>query len=270
MPNFCLHEMSWPEVAELLNRTDLVIVPTGAIEAYGTHLPIGSDSIVAVKVAQRIAEETQVAVAPLLPVGHSEPLLSFPGTLSLRTESLTMLMEDVCRCLIKHGFRRILFLNTHLGNVHCISTVAENLKKTGTVFAQIDWWRFLARIMPFEEDAERIPHGHASDVGTSVLLALQPDLVRMNYAKKEIPKPSVYTEYPWAITYPDLEGISVSGVIGDPSEASSEKGERIIQEAMKHLIKFVEDFKNVKLPIRDGSLIEPRSGERARNVEQEE
>ena len=98
-------------------RSPSVVIPSGAIEVYGPHLPLGSDSVVAVAVARRVARELDAVCTPLIPVGYSRDLMSHPGTLTVTPDAFRAYFEGICLSLVHWGFRDLLFLNTHAGNV---------------------------------------------------------------------------------------------------------------------------------------------------------
>jgi len=241
-----LSEMSWFEVQEVLKLTDLVIIPFGANEVYGKHLPTGSDTIVAFEISLKLAQKVGVVVAPPIPIGYSHALLDFPGTISASTNVLTSLLRDYCQSLIRHGFRRFFFTCGHLGNIPSITSTAYDLYGKA-LFAMVDIWRFLAKESEGIVETGCFPEGHASEIGTSVLLALRPDLVRMERAVKEVPNPD-FPHPPHDINlFSTIGEFTKSGVIGDPLLASAEKGRRVLEKATVSLCKFLEEFKVMDL-----------------------
>src|SRR4029453_15734553 len=105
--NFLPH-MTWPEVRDLLNRTDMVLIPIPALEQHGFHGPIGTDFYAGVERSKLIAQRTDVLVAPILFVGQSPYPLDFPGSISLSAETLQRVYFEAAQSLINQGFRRIL------------------------------------------------------------------------------------------------------------------------------------------------------------------
>ena len=110
--------MSWPEVQDLPARTDVVIIALGALEQHGPQLPAGTDYLSAGERAKLIAQKTEVLVAPILLPGLSPYRMEFPGTISLSHETLQRVYLEAVQSLVRQGFRRILFLNSHVGNQH--------------------------------------------------------------------------------------------------------------------------------------------------------
>lgn len=245
MEKVLLQEMSWYEVREALKETDLAIVPLGANEVYGKHLPLGSDTIVATELAVRVAKNVGAVVTPPIPIGDSRSLRDFPGTLTTNSTVLTNYLKDCCESLIRHNFRRFFIVCGHLGNIPAVNSVASDLYEHA-LFALVDVWRYMARQGKGIVETDCFPEGHASEVGTCVLLALRPDLVNMALATKEVP-PSK-----WVLA-PDLKHLTIfgelteSGVIGDPTRSSPQKGEEMVNRAVNNLSEFVNQFKQMEL-----------------------
>lgn len=224
---------SWRVVAEqrAADELPLVIIPSGAIEVYGPHLPLGSDSVVAAAVARRVAGELGAVCTPLVPVGYSRDLMSHPGTLTVTPDAFRAYFEGICVSLVHWGFRELLFLNTHAGNVGLIDQVALDLTERHEVRClQIDWWRYANRVAADLMSGGPWVVGHAGELGTSVLLAVAPELVDLTAAVDEEPEgdpwPSGLERY---YAYADY---SESGVMGRPSLASAEKGEAIVDRCV--------------------------------------
>ncbi|WP_421826791.1 creatininase family protein [Larkinella sp.] len=111
-----LPHMTVPEVRELLTKSDMVIIPVAALEQHGLHLPIGTDYLNGVERAKLVAQKTDILVAPVLLVGQSPFHLDFPGTISLKAETIVQVHLEAVQSLLRHGFKRFLILNAHGGN----------------------------------------------------------------------------------------------------------------------------------------------------------
>ncbi len=109
--------------------TDLVIIPSGAFEVYGPHLPLGTDTLVANKIAGLVAERVNAIIGPVLEAGESSELEDFPGTITISSESFKQYLWDTLRSLEKWGFKDFLFVNTHLGNVPIINQIAFEFQR---------------------------------------------------------------------------------------------------------------------------------------------
>src|SRR5579862_3030817 len=111
-----LPHMSWPEVQDLLTRSDMVVIPIASIEEHGPQLPVGTDFLAATERAKLIAQKTDVLVAPILLPGISPYHMEFPGTITLSSETVQRVYFEAAQSLIHHGFRRFLILTSHAGN----------------------------------------------------------------------------------------------------------------------------------------------------------
>jgi len=124
-----LPHMTWPEVAGLLTRTDMVIIPVGAIEEHGEQGPLGTDYLNGLETAKLIAQKTDVLVAPILLPGNSPYHMGFPGTITLRAETIQAVYFEAAQSLIRQGFRRFLFLNAHGGNAATTRFIVDRINQ---------------------------------------------------------------------------------------------------------------------------------------------
>ncbi|MGG1659975.1 creatininase family protein [Brevibacillus sp. NRS-1366] len=239
-PTNYMKEMSWTTFAERVKQTDLVLLPTGACEVYGPHLPLGSDLLVATKLAERVAARVNAIIGPALEVGDSSALDDFPGTITIRPDSYKSYLEDVVKSLIKWGFKRILFINGHAGNVAMINHVSQTLREQPEIrCAQIDCWRFIKAQDHDVVESGEVAHGHAGEVGTSVLMYLYPDLVDPSQFVDELPKQKDL--FPEIIKYSRYSTKTDSGTIGCPTLASSKKGEVLVQRSVDRIVQFLHE-----------------------------
>src|SRR5512136_1969253 len=111
-----LQEMTWTDVREYLKAKDMVIIPLGSTEQHGPHLPLGTDYYLALETAKLISARTGVVVAPVVMAGYSFYHSGFPGSLSLKPETMEEVLYETAEMLVKYGFRRIMFFNDHGGN----------------------------------------------------------------------------------------------------------------------------------------------------------
>jgi creatinine amidohydrolase len=248
-------EMTWQEVQQLTQKTDAVIIPAGSTENNGPHLPLSLDTIVGYEMALRLSGETSIPVAPPLPWGNSSLFAKYPGTIVIRSEVLTELMKDICRSLGRHGFRRFLILTPHMPNAWAFNIAGEALLKEGYLSVTLDYWRIQNKICADLTEGKSMPTGHASELATSILWALRSDLVRLDRMKPEVPTDPFFlkysSQYPLLFMYNDMKQLSESGLLGDPTKASKEKGEEIIRRCLKYLVEFCQDFQKAELPPRD-------------------
>ncbi|WP_145407892.1 creatininase family protein [Paenibacillus xylanexedens] len=241
-----LKEMSWTLFEEYKKHTNLVIIPVGAIEVYGPHLPLGSDSLLADQLAKLVAERVGAIIGPTVEAGDSNVLNDFPGTITIRPESLKAYLGDIVHSLLTWGFTRILFINGHAGNVPIINQIVHQLRgqHSDVQAAQIDCWRFIKAQDHGISETGKLANGHAGEIGTSVLLHLHPELVHQDKIADEVP--DYEDAYPEIVKYGRLSSISKSGVVGSPSFATVEKGELLVQHSVDRIVQFLHDVWDIK------------------------
>jgi creatinine amidohydrolase len=230
----------WVEFDRARQRTDLLIVPTGAVEVYGEHLPAGSDTIVITHVANLVAEQLDAPVLPTLPVGFSRSLGDFPGTLNISPATLTAYLIESVESAIWWGFKRILFLNSHRGNIGPVSEVAMELQERhGVTCAQVFWWDYAAALSTDIVDSGAHANGHAAELGTSVLMYLEPDLVVRDRIRDHTPTRAA--PYGDIIQFKGMRARSETGCVGDPTVATAAKGAEIVTRGVDRIVAFVHD-----------------------------
>ena len=260
-----LQELTWTDVQEYLTTNDMVIIPIGSTEQHGPHLPLGTDSYIATDISKMISARTGVVVAPVLLVGYSVYHSGFPGSLSLKPETMEQVLFETAEMLIKYGFRRIMFMNGHGGNAIVQSKVIHRINHNTEAIAVA-----LGDYVPREAEPPKDWFDqHAGFQETSVMLYLEPDLIRMDRAEK--PKIHLSEEAEKYLAhgrkYPELMGIfwsllgtpeetgkggashqiSSNGVwsFSDPKDAKKEIGERFINQRVESAVKLIEAWKQV-------------------------
>ena len=224
-----LEELGWPDVADYLRQDDRLILVIGSCEQHGRHLVFASDVWQPWEIAMRVSDQTGVLVAPPLNYGMSLHHLGFPGSLSLRPLTLSSIIVDLLESAYEHGFRRILLLNGHGGNTAPIQTaLAEALNELHGLEVRLGIWWQIPEVKALMEKAfpDSAP-GHADAGETSVVMAIRPEVVRLDRAahSPDAPRPSFLTRYVFLEHYPH-------GVIGaDPRTASAQVGEQVLQAA---------------------------------------
>ena len=219
----------WPEVERGPRR--LLVVPVGSLEQHGPHLPLDTDTRIAVAVARRAcAGRAGVALAPAFCVGASGEHADFPGTLSIGTEALTTCLIELGRHASLH-WPALLLVNGHGGNAAAVEKAASQLRYEGR--AALAWHAGLPAGdahagLPAGDAHAGLPRGdaHAGRFETSVMLALDPDQVRLVAAERGDVRP--IGQIMPALRERGVRAVSANGVLGDPSGASAAEGERIL------------------------------------------
>jgi len=264
-----LQEMSWVDVKNYLKTNDMVIIPLGSTEQHGPHLPLGTDYYEALAQSKMISEQTGVLIAPVLQVGYSIYHSGFPGTLSLKPETMEQVLFETVEMLMKYGFRRFMFFNYHGGNNIVQEKVIHRINHTteGVAIA-IGHGSSIQR----EEDEEEREFfdWHSGKNETSIMLYLRPDLVRMDRAEKPTitftPKMKELMEL--SKKYPALSHLvgayfgtpvetkkggashelSSNGVwsFSHPNTATKEIGEKSVKKMVDTAVSFIDAWKKMK------------------------
>lgn len=250
-----LGRMSWTEAAEAAVRNPVVLVPVGAIEQHGPHLPLHEDAIVADHVAHEAARETGALVAPVVNYGHSPMFGSYAGTLSLRRETLTAVLTDICDGLVSHGFRRIVLVDNNGGNQASVAAAAFEMRsRHGVLVGSLYPWQLGYQLMRTAYDEPDRVYGHGAEPELSAMLAMFPDQVLTDRVEGGELRPAegftprsyngvVVPGYDVPGTvYWDFSDVSPSGVTGDPSVASEETGKVWIDRVIGFCIAFVREY----------------------------
>lgn len=217
---------SWEDVAAGIARGLVAILPVGAVEQHGPHLPLLTDTVLAAGVARRIAEGLDSALLlPAIAYGDAWTAEGWAGTLSLSPDTLRASVIDIGRGLRRMGVRGLVTVNGHFGNREPIALAARTLSELGLPVLHLDYPHLEALAA---EHLESEPAGpgfyHADEVETSMMLALAPASVRLDRAKPEYPDfPPLFGSEPMK-----LSAFNKSGVFGDPRPATAEKGEALI------------------------------------------
>ena len=142
-----LSNMSWMEAEQKFSKTQLAIIPIGAVEQHGPHLGLGADWIQAWKIAEKVGEKTDALVLPVVPYGVSGHHRDFVGTLFLKPDTLQKVVSEILDCLNHYGIRKVVFINGHGGNLQAISEAAKEARvQHGMVCAIVQWWLSLIHI----------------------------------------------------------------------------------------------------------------------------
>jgi creatinine amidohydrolase len=225
-----LEELAWPDVQDYLLRDQRLILVIGSTEQHGRHLGLGTDTWQPWAMARRLSEQTGVVLAPPLCYGMSLHHLGFPGTLSLRPHTLSSIVVDLLESAYEHGFRRVLILNGHGGNVAAIQVaLAEVLQELHGLEVHLgNWWRESEVKAIFDATLPGEGPQHADAGETSVVMAVRPDAVRLDRAahSPEASHSGTLTRQVFLEHFPH-------GVIGtDPRLASAELGEQVLAAAV--------------------------------------
>jgi creatinine amidohydrolase len=257
-----LSEYSWPEVKELRERDPVVIVPVGAFEQHGHHLPLMVDWFLSSQVASRAAEEasragTPTVVTPPVWTGYSPHHMDFPGTITLDAATFNALLSNIARSLAAHGFRRLLFLNGHGGNANLIRSTVQTLRFEHDVdIAAASYWDFALPEITAWRKSDIGGINHACEMETSLMLALREDLTHVELAQDLYLDRSSYLPTDLTVGGPvtraaTFRELSEHGAIGAPTLADKERGEALLEQLSAAVAAFVQKF--AQWPLREES-----------------
>ncbi|WP_158974923.1 creatininase family protein [Cellulophaga sp. L1A9] len=262
-----LPHMTVPEVDAFLSKSDMVIIPIGALEQHSSHLPIGTDFINGVEQCKLIAQERDILVAPVLMAGQSPYHMAFSGSITLSADTIIQVHMETVQSLIKHGFKRFVFMNSHGGN-RAITTFLVDQINQKTKGIAVDFGEAIRPYLkPDHSPKPKVLDRHAGTGETSDSLYLMPDLVQLDKAtatKLTLPKhlenmvSEVVNEEPTAkllFLSEALKGeetgkktatidMTKTGVWGElnPKEATVERGAANINNVVQAMVGFIDKW----------------------------
>jgi creatinine amidohydrolase len=277
LPRTAYGEHTWLELRELATREDLVVViPTATLEDHGYHLPIDTDVRLIEAIARGAVERFNAregGCAMLFPTqthGYTPHHMDFPGTVTLRWNVFVESLLDCARSLCRHGFDRILIVNGHGSNAPLVDLTARlvNVEHRGAVCMASTLYLTTpesGELLARERDSGPGGMSHACELETSMYLALEPALVQMDKAVCEIPdwNENVFSDWPGGgpVSYmPHWSGLTHSGVMGDATVATAEKGRAFLERAREEAAGFIAEA--ALRPRQPGVDLHVREGER--------
>jgi len=257
---FRYEKLTWPEIDEVLKLGKVCILPVGAVEQHGPHLPLDVDIVCPTGIAHGVgrAVPDKVLVLPAVCYGYTGHVMDFPGTINSHFEHFMHHVLDVTKSLAYHGFKKIILLNGHGSNMPNLDLVARRTNlETDAECVLIGWWNLLTvdkEFMPRWRQS-KFPGGcaHACELETSLYLHLDGEHVRkdkiengdVSFNLDESPfnwvdlfSAGPATVVSWTSSY------SETGVLGEAELATAEKGRQAYEEAVKQLARFVTWFKD--------------------------
>ena len=251
-----LERMRWPEVEEALRAgTTTVVVPVGAVEQHGPHLPLCVDAERGTRLGEEVARRLGDAlVAPTIRIGCSEHHMAFPGTLSVSPETLEAVCRDYCTSLARHGFKKICLLPSHGGNFEPLAEMLARLDEAVggacVVVAYTDlvgfveiWQRAVGERSAYRDRVG----GHADVAESSEMLAIQPELVREDLAERGF-SGGFSGEVIGRILRDGLETVTPNGILGDARGMSRDLGVACLEATADAI---AETFRASGRPDRD-------------------
>jgi creatinine amidohydrolase len=233
------------ELRALAEQDVTVLVPIGSTEQHGPHLPTGVDDFLAAEVCRRAAAKTQrkAVVAPSVWCGLAEHHMAFGGTFTLSLATLHALLRDICRSILRAGFRRIVIVNGHGGNVTALNALATELMVELDARIGVTSYFTIGQDVVRETLEAQETLMHACEGETSMMLAAYPDLVRTEEIAKAVgPRISLPAGADVPVYFPvSFQEITTVGVAGDARTATAAKGEKLLEGCAQALADWLTD-----------------------------
>ena len=250
------YKLSRLQMEKIDKESTLVVIPLGAVEQHGNQAPVGTDTLIAEEISKRVSEKLRgnelfkidknVLFFPVIPVGYSVEHLSFCGSISFRPETYYNVLTDICESLHRHGFENIAFLICHGGNRAMVEIVSRQVRRDiGSKVYLIGCGAFLnpnvkATITPGNE-----ADFHGGEMETAMVMAIDESMVDLSVSEKgtySLSKPGSKLNFfgnlalPWMGEDFITDSQKPIGIGGDPSGATSEKGEIILEESANEIV----------------------------------
>ncbi len=252
-------DKTWPEIEEAQKNNALIILPVGMMEQHSYHLPVSTDTIIATEVARRVAlrikDRIPVLVLPALWTGyHGKAVAKWPGSISIEPETLIKLVYDVCSSICRGGFKKIVIINGHGQNPAMLEIVCRKIADDFGVNPISSMPTGM--IGPQGAKIRRSPvggaGGHSCEIETSLILAINEDLVEMDKAPDD--STTYRSKFVAGDMYPEHEVIkgvywstfavqkTKSGAIGNAKPATKQTGEKLLEIIVDNYVELVEEY----------------------------
>lgn len=249
-----LTERSWPQIKDAVEAGAVVVVPIGATEQHGHHLPLEVDWRLCETVAESACKKVtdrgvSALVTPAIWTGFSPHHMDFPGTVTLSSGTFTSLVRDVAKSLWQHGFQKILLLNGHGGNANLLRAAVQQLRfEDGVRAATASYWDFALQYI--QEWRQSPPGGinHACEMETSLMLAVREELVDMEKARDALRPPrskflggDLATGSAVTVSSSFAE-LSYDGIIGASTKGDGHRGRQLLDAVVDAVAEFLGEF----------------------------
>jgi len=237
-----LENLTWVEAEKVLTPNTVVVIPLGAeSKEHGPHLKLKNDFLIAEYLKKRVLQKSNVVIAPTINYSFYPAFLEYPGSTSLRLETARDMVVDICRSLTKFGPKRFYVLNTGISTLRPLAAAQETLAADGIVMHYLD----LHVTEAVEKQVRKEEGGtHAEEIETSMMLYMAPESVDIKKAVKDYhPSNGPLTRNP------DTKGTySPSGVWGDATLATREKGKIVTEALVKSILGEIEQLRSAAVP----------------------
>jgi len=229
-----IENLTWIEAEEILKEYDVVLIPLGArTKEHGPHMPLNTDWILAEYLAERVAAEVPVVLMPTIQYGYYPSFLEYPGSVSLKLETFKEMLKDICISMSRYGVKKFYVLNTGVSTIKGLKLAAKELRALGIEMRYTDILRACSEVE--EEISEQEGGTHADEIETSMMLYIRPEVVDMSKAVKDYHPRGGHglTRDPNKL---DAGAYSPSGIFGDATLASVEKGKLVVEALIRSIV----------------------------------
>ncbi|MFN7924662.1 MAG: creatininase family protein [Bryobacteraceae bacterium] len=244
---------TWPELGEVAKKQPVVVLPIGSVEDHGPHLPLDVDNFLIWEICVEAAKRADgdILLMPIIPYGFETHHMDFHGTIDVGMEHLLHFVLDVTKSVAHHGFKRILIADGHGSNMPILELVSRRtILETEALCAAFLWPSLALDDIRRVRESPRCGMSHACELETSVYLYLDAQRVQMDKAVKEMNLPP--SDFIWQdLTNPGpirmmdwWTCFSKTGINGDPTLATAEKGKIIFEAVVNNFVKFAREFKH--------------------------
>ncbi len=244
--------MTWEEARDRFRAAEIALLPVGSTEQHGPHLSLDIDTYdaeyLSIAAARRVSAPRPL-VLPTIAYGVAYHHMDFPGTLAISPDVLSRLVVEVGMSAARHGISKLVIVNGHGGNVPALRYAAQIINRDARIFTCVDSGETSdAEVAALIETPNDV---HAGEYETSTSMATRPHLVRTDRMRRSVPRLSSkyldFTERNSVEWYARTARFSDSGVLGDPTRATRDKGEKLWAIMIDHLVAFLEDLKVLRL-----------------------
>jgi creatinine amidohydrolase len=237
----CLERLSWDEAEKVLTPDQVVVVPLGAeSKEHGQHLQLNNDWLMAEYFKERVLEKASVVVAPTINYSFYPAFLEYPGSTSLGEATAQAMVADIVRSLAHYGPRKFYIINTGISTLRPLKAAASELANDGILMRYLDF----TQDDPVETKWRKSGGTHADEIETAEMLYIAPESVRMEKAKRDL-----NPNQPGGLTRdPKGKGTySPTGAWGDPTLATREEGQALVEASVERILKEIEDLRQAKV-----------------------
>jgi creatinine amidohydrolase len=246
-----LSDLTTEQAKTVLKQDPVVVIPVGSTEQHGPQCGLGTDFIIPTYLAEQIAQEENVVVAPTVPYGVCPYHQDFAGSIDIGYEGLYLVLYGITSSLMRHGVRRFLILNGHGGNNPSIDKAALKVYRAGGICASIDWWTLVGQL------DTRFRGGHGDAIETSAMMAVKPEAVHLELCRPmDAQSPSENTGASSIQSVSFRGGVvrlpratkenAPNGWFGplDPADSTREMGEEMMQLVTAYIRGFLKEFRS--------------------------